>query len=355
MAVQSAEGYYLYKFHPLRDRKSPGPGNLVRQAGCAYALGLAADRAEDEESRATLASSASRALDVLLRRAVVEDGTLFIAEPPQAGVPNRGKLGTLALSLAALQSTSLPNRYRAERQRLIRAVLDSQRPDGSFRCRTDSTSAADDATSQDFYPGEALIALVREVQAGSGEAQRAMAAALPWYRARFRAQPTTAFVPWQVQAWTLYAEWSRRAEGPMTPANRSCSEFVFEMTDWLLQHQIGAQASNPDLIGGFSQQDRRPTCSTATYTEATIRAFSTAQQLGYRDRADRYREASLLGLDFVRRLQIMPDTAIPIRDSARTIGATTASLSNMTIRCDYDQHTLTAYLTALDARGLLKA
>jgi hypothetical protein len=84
-----------------------------------------------------------------------------------------------------------------------------------------------------------------------------------------------------------------------------------------------------------------------------IRAFSLAQQLAEVERAARYRQASLLGLNFVRRLQITPDTGHIFPDLVRTVGGTTASLSDMTIRCDYDQRALTAYLAALETGGLL--
>lgn len=351
MGVQSADGYYLYKFHPFTKRETPGPGNLVRQAGCAYAVARAAEAAADPQRRAALASSASRAIDALLGRVVTEEGRLFIAEMPKADAPVSGKLGTLALTLAALQSPSLASRYATERQCLAEAVLCWQRPDGSFRCRTDSTSVADDGTGQDYFPGEALMALAAETRAGG---QRAMAAALPWYRARFRTQPTTAFVPWQIEAWKLYAEWAMSVGAPVVPDDVAASELVFEMADWILQFQIGACASHPDLTGGYAQPGHRPGASTASYTQAVMGAFSLARQRGDGDRASRYREASRLGLDFMRRLQIGPDAAVLFSDPARTVGGTTASFADMTIRCDQDQHALTGYLTALET-GLLEA
>jgi AMMECR1 domain-containing protein len=353
MRVQSSEGHYLYKFHPFTRNQILGPGNLVRQAGCAWALTRAADATAESSRRAELASSASRAIDALLGRVVAETESLFIAEPSTESSPVRGKLGTLALTLAALQSPSLAVRHEGERKRLAKAVLSWQRPDGSFRCRSDSRCVVDDATSQDYFPGQALMALAGEMRAGLKDAQSAMAAALPWYQARFRRQPTTAFVPWQIEAWRLYAEWVICSRSVVEPDARATSQFVFEMADWLLQHQIVSASSHPDLIGGYARGGRKPGCSTATFTQATIGAFSLAQQFPDSNRTELYRRASLLGLNFVRRLQITPDTAILFTDPLRTVGGTTASLSDMTIRCDYDQHTLTAYLAALETCSLL--
>jgi hypothetical protein len=175
-----------------------------------------------------------------------------------------------------------------------------------------------------------------------------MADALPWYWTRFRIQPSTAFVLWQLDAWSLCAQLPLGIKGPLAGYAERCGEFVFEMADWLLHLQLGrSAASHQDMMGGFARPPRMPTCSTAAYTEAIIRAFVIAEQRGDRRRTTQYREASLLGLDFIRRLQITPETAVLFRDPARTVGGTTASLSDMTIRCDYDQHTLTAFLAAL--------
>ena len=180
-----------------------------------------------------------------------------------------------------------------------------------------------------------------------------MAAAFPRYRARFRTKPTTAFILWQLDAWRIHATWSIGLARPVVPDARLSCEFIFEMAEWLLQFQLGRSASHPDFVGGFARPGRAPTNSSAVYTEAITRAFGIADLVGDRRRKNRYREASLLGLDFARRLQITPATGILFRDPMRTVGATTANLSDMTIRCDYDQHTLTLFLAALETGRLL--
>ena len=53
------------------------------------------------------------------------------------------------------------------------------------------------------------------------------------------------------------------------------------------------------------------------------------------------------------RLSISPVTAFLFRKPDKVVGGTTRSLSDMTIRCDFDQHTITAFLAALETPGLL--
>jgi hypothetical protein len=86
-----------------------------------------------------------------------------------------------------------------------------------------------------------------------------------------------------------------------------------------------------------------------------IRAYSLARRLGDEERTGRYRQACRLGLGFVQRLQIMPETAMLFPDPSRAVGAITRSLSDFSLRCDNDQHALTAYLAAVEAKELLDA
>jgi hypothetical protein len=201
-------------------------------------------------------------------------------------------------------------------------------------------------------PGEALVALAVEVRDGTDGAMRAVRAAFPWYRAHFATRATTAFVLWQVDAWRQLAELALLTEAQRSPQAEAWAEFVFEMADWLSPLQLGPSARHEDFVGGFAAHGRLPCYNTSTYTEAIVRAFALAELCGDLARAERYRRASLSGLDFVRRLQIDPRTAVLFRDPGSTVGGTTASLADFTIRCDHDQHTLTAFLAALESPGL---
>ncbi len=353
LAVQSSHGHFLYSVHPFDERLQSGPGSLVRQAGCGYAIAWAAESAAHPDRRALLATSARRVVDLLIGRLTTRGGTVFIEDLPKGSRPTRGLLGTIALTLAAIQRAPLACSYEVERQLLIEAISASQRPDGSFRCRTDSSSASDDGRSQEYFPGEALLSLAFEAALGSPPAQSALTAALPWYRAHFRTQPRRAFVLWQLDAWRVWASHSLQAHRADGPDPEECCEFVFEMADWLLQFQVPRAASDPELIGGFASLGRLPGCASACYVEALARACALAQLHSDEARAERYREATRLGLDFVRRLQIMPDAAPLLADPPLAIGATTTSLHDLTIRCDHGQHALTCYMAALETDDLL--
>jgi hypothetical protein len=129
-------------------------------------------------------------------------------------------------------------------------------------------------------------------------------------------------------------------------------QFVFEQVDWLLlfQHTEG-RGSPREYWGGF-KFPTSPNFSSATYVEAILRACDLASLAADSGRVRRYREAALQGLEFLLRLQVLPGTEAFFPQPQLATGATTASLESFEMRCDYDQHFLTACLTAVDTSSL---
>ena len=355
MAVQQPAGHYQYSMHPFTNRHDAGAGNLVRQAGCAYAMARMAEVAGGVgggDRGAALTESASRAVDALLARGIDMDGTLILAEPSTTGTP-WGKLGTVALTLAALQEPAVGHSRGQWRARLTETILRWQRPSGSFRSRSDSASETDDQTGQEYFTGQALMALVEEAHRGSPVADEAVSRAFPWCRDHFADHPTSGFVLWQAVAWAARAYHLLGSKGTANLEARACAEFVWEIADWISQFQLAASDSHPDLAGGFSEAGGRPTCSASCYVEAIVAAHDIACSFGDEARAARYGTSARLGLDFVRRLQLSPETGFLFPDPARTVGATTKSLHDLSLRCDFDQHTITCLHAASTSRWLL--
>jgi hypothetical protein len=336
-AGQNGDGAFLYRYDPLKDQAQPGRFSSVRHAGCAYSLAWLGSWL-DEEAGGTFTWSAARALALLFHnaRALPEDDTaMYLAE----GNGRQGRLGTSALALLALQFEPLREIFAEHRAGLRRTLLTLQNAAGWFEPAIDRESPKE--SNQDYYPGEALAALGHELSCGGdGAIAAAFKRAFPYYRDYFRRQPTTAFILWQADAWRLFDE---HGSGSAEHA-----AFVFEMTDWLLQFQY----TEGDFAGGFPRPST-PRYSSACYTEAIVRACSVALRHGDRARAERYREAARAGLRFVGRLQAGPESAFLFPRPELAVGGVTANLSTFTMRSDFDQHAITAYLAALEVQGIL--
>lgn len=355
VGVQEESGLYLYRYRPFADEIEPGPPNFVRQAGCAYALAATAAGESDPTRRAILAGSAAAAIKALPQRTVAKpSGELSFDDAHVSPGARAGPLGTLALAhlaLTHLAGVDGPFTFNPARGALRETMLARQREDGSFRCFADDRSPLDDGRSQSFYPGETLLALAQEPE--DDEILVACRRAFPWYRDYFRRTHDLHFIVWQAAAWR------RLAECDVASANQGfgneTAQFVLEMVDLLVGRQLcGRDARHPDFVGGFvTGPSRLPDFSTAMYTEAAAHGTAVARRVGDAARVARYELAVRRGLGFLLRLQISPELAPLFPDARRVVGASTQSLASFRLRCDFDQHTITAASAALDLPGLL--
>jgi AMMECR1 len=363
VAAQDQTGRYLYRYHPFTGQAARTL-NLVRQAGCAFALALASAAAEAAPAgtpaggrlagcAASWRDSARQAAESLLATArITPSGSTYLV-PPAADAPGRGTLGAVALLLLALQSGQLAGSLAARRADLITVILDAQQDDGSFRPdllagRSDTGRSDNGASGQNFYPGEALLALCREAAGGRTDCAAAISRSFTFYRQHFRRHPHPGFVLWQADTWSRACDLIRM--GQMSGLSVSaCADFVFEMAEWLLPCQQGPHSQPWDSAGGFRMSASPPGFSTSMYTEAIVRAYQVACSVNDEQRADRYRQAALRGLGFLFRLQISPDAAPLFRRPELAVGGTTQTLTDWTIRCDFGQHTITALLAAMQA------
>jgi hypothetical protein len=327
--VQYVDGHYLYWYDPVMHGIVPGPGNLLRQAGCAYAMALAARSANDNNVARTLEASAIKAVDFILATARPSDN-----------------LGLAALTGLAIQHLQRSNVSVTD---FVEAISGSQRKDGSFRCSADDRTGEEDGAKQDFYPGQALLLLAGEASRGDTKCGGILDRAFHWYRHWFRKRPSTAFALWQVDAWRLAAnlllDHGRREDIALEYAS-----FVFEVVDWLLQFQL-LKPLYIDDQGAFAANGA-PGAATACYTEAVMRACALAERVGDINRSTRYGAAGALGMAFVLSLQIESGLDEVFTESSLVAGAITASRQNLSLRCDRDQHAITACVAALQAPWL---
>jgi AMMECR1 domain-containing protein len=355
LAIQQSDGMLRYCYSPFDD-KWIEKNNYVRQAGCAYALARLAKFVPALGEESAINEAAGRLLNALLLRTgrYGSGNLLYVTEPDS--MLHGGKLGSTALTALATQYTADNTQARASAE-FIRTIVSLQQPDGSFECGIGREVRE---SSQEFFPGEALCALAAYTRRTADEkAAIAVARAFPFYRAHFRARPTSAFVLWQATAWTEIATGLSENSLPAVISNLfnldELCQFVFEQVDWLLKFQYTpGRTSLPEYWGGFTvaAKPSLPTCSSAVYTEGVIRALDAATILRDGERIERYRTAALSGLQFIQSLQVKPEMAPFFPRPEFAVGAITKTLSDFEMRCDNDQHLLTACMTALECRIL---
>ena len=348
---QYSDGLFCYRYDAGRDLVLPGAANMVRMAGCAYGLSrLASSRiAPPDSDKSVLSpqhvvSGADKCVQMLLGKCkTLPNGHgVYVLERNRG----RGLLGCAALLTLALQESRLREQYIGVRQRIVSGMLSLQQSDGSFACTVHDPS---DTRSEDYFPGEALFAIAREAAiTGGSRLLDVLESAFPYYSHYFGVTKVSAFVPWHIDAWKCAFEVTR---------NEKYAQFVFEMADWICQHQLTTKTSrDEDFVGGFDfsgeSPNRMPNVSSTVFTEALFRAARLASLTGDVSRQELYMASAESGLQFILRLQLNPVDVLVLPNPRLAVGGVTRDLTSYEIRCDNNQHFITCALAAIETKFL---
>lgn len=327
------DGATVYKYWPSSGQYSQA-NNMIRQFMGSACLAQAAQRAPQDLA---LQNACARNFAYNFRAFYQDEGDVGIID--EFG---KVKLGAAAVAVMAILNRADPAPFAREASRLQQFLLQMQRPDGSFRTFL-RPAVRDDC--QNFYPGEALLALMRcHDHSGDATLLPHVTAGFHHYRDWHRQQRNPAFVPWHAMALCRY----HAATG-----DSAAADFVFEICDWLLGMQQGSTAP-ADVQGEFFDPARPgfgPPHASATgvYLEGLIEAFALADRLGDAPRRTAYRRAILAGLRALRQMQFRHASDMwYIARRPAVLGGLRSSGFDNTLRIDNVQHGLMAIHRILD-------
>ena len=329
---QLKSGLYSYLYRPSRDAYDDGD-NHVRQAGALAGMAIHASWSGKSASRAA-ADMGIRAMTRWLADVPSLDDGAFIATPD-----GEHKLGVTALTCIALARHPDPSAHEAIRRKLIKGMLWLQRPSGMF---ITAFPPAERLSGQEYYPGEALLAMAMHYELQpQADVLDAFDRAIAYYRATFRGDPAPPLMPWQVQAFAIMAEQTKR---------RDYVDYVFELCDFLADKQlVEGNCEWPEMWGGIAAyQAGRAGVSTAAYLEGFVDGLKLARQVGDSARATRYERVVRAASRFVMQLQIRPEEAYFIRSPQDAVWGIRTSPSLNLLRIDHDQHALVGLIKARD-------
>lgn len=187
---------------------------------------------------------------------------------------------------------------------------------------------------QDYFPGQALLALAAAHRAGMTTIiESKLDKSFKYYRHRYRYRRNFGQVSWLMQA---FGKWWD------TTGNSQFADFVFEVGDWVLQYQ-------QEKTGAFinDHQSDTPGYTTALYLEGVAAGLRLAALLGDDERHRRYLESLRRGFNFLDRLVIQPRDASLLPNAEFAIGGLRQSLYASDVRVDFVQHSLSAILESL--------
>jgi hypothetical protein len=343
VSVTDEQGRFDYSFKPSTGEVDEGY-NMLRHAGTIYSMVELYEVTGDE----AVIAAVRRALDYLRENTrdcpQGPDGTLCVIDGDSV------KLGGNALGAIAVArygaATGDPE-YRDLLDPLARWMQSVQDEAGMF---TVHKQRWPDGLVSDFisayYPGEAILALVRVHEASGDESLLDTAAAA----ARWLITVRDAGVPVAELAhdhWLLYG---------LNDLYRHRPEPIFlEHTRKIVQAIVDEQNLDPEFPDWRGSYQRPPRSTpTAIRSEGLAAAWELLREFGRPGEADPVLDAIRHGVAFQLQTQHRPETVMYYPDPSRTLGAFQESLTDDELRIDYTQHNISALLALrrilLDAR-----
>lgn len=325
---EDGSAYFFYR--PHKDRLSPGL-DLPRRAHLAWVLSRAARLLPGPE----VLAAAGRVRDGLA--ALVEEGE---GEAWLGLAGERPSIAEVAFLLLALCEVERPSAEETRLAQRLAATLEG-RIGVHGRIDTHRDGMAGEEPYQDFFPGQALLALAGATARGFASTGRErLALAFRFYRHRFRHRQHFGQVSWMAQA---FAAWSRLLGW------REAAEFVAEIAALALDHQ------HDD--GSFSSplQPEGPGYTSALFLEAVTVAAALARDRSEAEAARRLDEALRRGIAFLGRLTLQPEHAPLLPNPQWAIGGVRHSELRDEVRLDFVQHSLSVLLETLESAAAANA
>ncbi|MEM7585505.1 MAG: hypothetical protein AAF560_19095 [Acidobacteriota bacterium] len=325
------DGRFAYSYLPKTDEVR-NRYNILRHAGTIFSMMELYEVVQEPE----LLAAAERAIGYLQRS--IQPCTAGEAEALCVVEDREVKLGGNGLAIVALAKYAEVTGKRSHGDLIAglgKWILATQGEDGEFKIHKQPfPSGPPDRFRSQYYPGEALLALLR---GGEDEPSwlEATARGARWLiEVRDRGVPTDRL---NHDHWLLYAldVLHRRQPHPLYLAHAS------RITQAMLDRQ-NRRPAYLDWLGSYYRPPR--STPTATRSEGLTAAYQLERDFGSSLRADKILEAIELGTRFQLQTQFRPESALYVADPQRILGGFRRSLENYEIRIDYVQHNISALL-----------
>ncbi len=327
-----ADGRFDYIYEPV-EGIVPAKYNILRHAGTIFAMGELYAVMHDE----ALIGAVRRAISFLLEqmKPCGNDGkALCVVERREV------KLGGNALAIVALtqyQEITGDRQYLPLMEKLARWILEQQHADGKFQPHK-IFWPEESATGfvSDYYPGEALLALVRLYDLTKDAALiDAAERGARWLITVRDVEKSRAKI--NHDHWLLYAFGALYRHRP----KQLYLDHAMKIAGAIVARQ-NRKPRYPDWLGSYYKPPR--STPTAIRSEGLAAAWQMAQDAGRAEQAKTILTAINRGVAFELQTQFDPEWAMFMHDPERAMGAFRESLTGFEIRIDYVQHNISALL-----------
>ena len=326
------DGKFVYSYLPKTNEVADAY-NILRHAGTLYSmLELYALTGETALLEAT-----QRALNYLFAAALPcelgGESYVCIVEGEEIKL---GGTGLAAVALAKYLEVTGTRQHLSELIAWGRTLRALQHDSGEFIHKITYPEAEDTGFVSEYYPGEALLALVRIYGQDPQEGWLDAAEKGAQYLINVRDQGLSV-EELAHDHWLLYGlnELYRHRRNPL----------YLEHAMRIAQAIVLAQNREPeysDWLGSYYKPPR--STPTATRSEGLCAAYQLARDFKTSKEADPILKAMELGIAFQLQTQFRPESVMYLSDPQRSLGGFHSSLTNFRLRIDYTQHNVSSLL-----------
>ncbi|GEL08491.1 hypothetical protein [Salisediminibacterium halotolerans] len=340
MQVLNRQGKFVYSYDP-RDQFAANRYNILRHAGTVYAMLEAYELTQDTD----LLKTAEKALRYLLKR--IEFFQLEGREVAAVVENDAIKLGGNGLALIALSKyteQSNDKQYLAYMTGLAAWMQATQDETGKFAVHKQTFSTGEVTHfNSSYYPGEAILGLVRLYQLDGNETWLVTAeneADFLINRRDAEAQQDSI----EHDHWLLYALNELHRERPKELYVRH-SYFIAEAM--FASQRTDATAYDHEWLGSYEMKGIPRSTPTACRSEGLGAVYQMALRINDHNMAEKAREAIFAGIRFQLQLQYRLESVMYLTNKTLCLGALHESLDSYDIRNDYTQHSLSSFIQAI--------
>lgn len=309
------DNFIYYEYYPFEKKHSEDQHSL-REMGALWSIAKSANYLKNSE----LKDLANKGFSYFEKHFVYDEENDFIYVNV---TEEKIKLGYSAFAILSLLEIDHEKKdYYLEK--LANGILYQQQESGEIK----TFFYSDRNTGIDYYPGEALIAIMSLYEYDPQDKYlQAVEKAFPYYAQYFRENNNTAFVPWQSRAYYKLYEYTNDPE---------IGEFIFEMNDYLLtKHDPVNECADFDFSKGIV---------TAVYIEGMNKAYALAKDVNDEQREKCYKNFIKEGIDYILTLQVRDQQEYELA----ALGGFFGSKTSVSMRVDRNQHAIMSLMDALE-------
>ncbi len=336
--VVKKKGKFIYTYRPHNNRIDK-KYNILRHAGTTYSMLETHELMPDDK----ILTLADRALDYLVNKQKL----VYLHDEKYKVIVERDhyKLGGNALAIVAMAKYTQitgDDKYVSNMQSMASWMKATQDETGRFTAHKQNYSTGEIADFvSHFYPGETILALVRLYQVDRNEAWLDVAERAAKYLIQER-DKTATLETIAHDHWLLYALNDLYRERN----NEIYLKHSLFIAEAIMRTQIVKGEARPELVGGYTPKSGNDPKSTpvACRSEGLSATYKLARDYGYKEEAEKMKQAIHHGIQFQLQMQLRPESAMYYSNKSLCLGAVQSGLKGYDLRNDYTQHNISSFI-----------